>query len=85
MRRSVKLFVVGLVAVLGYGMLQGVSLSNVQDKQGTLLAHDVYFTLKDNSPAAKKTTRGPALTTWLRGRLARRSGTATARGASKAA
>ena len=54
MRRTVKLFVVGLVALLGYAMVQGVSLSNAQNKEGTSLAHDVYFTLKDSSPAAKK-------------------------------
>jgi len=54
MRRTVKLFVVGVVALLGYAMLQGVSLSNAQKSEGTSLAHDVYFTLKDNSPAAKK-------------------------------
>ena len=54
MQRTVKLFVVGLAAFLGYAMLQGVSSSNAQNKEGSLLSHDVYFSLKDNSPAAKK-------------------------------
>jgi len=54
MLRTVKLLVVGFVALLGYAMLQGVNVSNAQSKEGLLLSHDVYFSLKDNTPAAKK-------------------------------
>jgi hypothetical protein len=54
MKRYVKWIAVGIVAMLGVALLQEDSISLAQNKEATLLAHDVYFTLKDNSPAAKK-------------------------------
>jgi Stress responsive A/B Barrel Domain len=54
MRRSLFLASVAIVALVGYALLQDVSASNVKEKASTQLSHDVYFTLKDNSPEAKK-------------------------------
>ena len=54
MRRTVKWIAGGIVALLGFAVLQDVNVSNAQNKEGVLLAHDVYFSLKDNSPAEKK-------------------------------
>ena len=55
MRRSLLFASLGIIAVLGLAMLQGVNPSRAQEKDALLLSHDVYFSLKDNSPAAKKT------------------------------
>ena len=53
--RRVSLFAsVGIIAVLGLALLHNANSSRAQDKDGPLLSHDVYFALKDNSPAAKK-------------------------------
>src|SRR5947209_2664694 len=54
MRRSLFFASLAVVAVVGYALLQDVSASNVKEKESTLLSHDVYFSLKDNSPEAKK-------------------------------
>src|SRR5438105_2129115 len=54
MRRTMKFAFIALVAVVGYCLMQGVSASVVQKKEKTMLSHDVYFSLKDNSPAAKQ-------------------------------
>lgn len=42
------------VAVFALVGLAVVPSSNAQKKEGAMLSHDVYFTLKDNSPEAKK-------------------------------
>ena len=54
MRRSLVLASVAVVAFIGYALLQNGNSSHAQQKEGTMLSHDVYFTLKDNSPEAKK-------------------------------
>src|SRR5437588_6787826 len=54
MRRTMKLATIGIAVILGHALLQGVNPSIAQNKDGLLLSHDVYFSLKDNSPAAKK-------------------------------
>src|ERR1700735_1245443 len=54
MRRTLTFLSIGIVALLGIALLKGDSISTAQPKEGTLLSHDVYFTLKDNSPEAKK-------------------------------
>ena len=52
--RRISLFAsVGIIAVLGLAMLQNANSSLAQGKDGPLLSHDVYFALKDNSPAAR--------------------------------
>lgn len=53
MRRSLILASVALAAVVGVILSQGVNSLEAQQKGGTMLSHDVYFSLKDNSPAAK--------------------------------
>jgi hypothetical protein len=54
MRRSLFLASLALCTLVGYALLQDASASNVKEKENTLLSHDVYFTLKDNSADAKK-------------------------------
>jgi hypothetical protein len=54
MRRTLTYLSIGIVALLGIVLLNGGSVSNAQQKEGTLLSHDVYFSLKDNSLEAKK-------------------------------
>jgi hypothetical protein len=54
MRRTVMFTSVAVAALFGFAVLHGVNSSNAQQKEGTLLSHDVYFSLKDNSPEAKK-------------------------------
>jgi len=53
MRRSLMFASVGVVALIGYALLQDAP-SEAQQKEGTMLSHDVYFQLKDNSPEAKQ-------------------------------
>lgn len=45
---------IAVVGVFTYALSHGGSVSVAQEKDGMLLSHDVFFTLKDNSPAAKK-------------------------------
>jgi Stress responsive A/B Barrel Domain len=45
---------IGLVGLFTYVLAQGDGVSGAQEKEGLLLSHDVYFSLKDNSAAAKK-------------------------------
>ena len=52
MRRKLLAGVIGLAIVLGVVLLRGSS--EAQDKKSTMLSHDVYFSLKDSSPEAKK-------------------------------
>ncbi len=54
MRRTVLFASAGLIALLGVAMFHGVNPANAQKKEGKMLSHDVYFQLKDNSPAAKQ-------------------------------
>ncbi len=54
MRQTLKFVALAVVAVVGYAALQGVDASVLQKKEKMMLSHDVYFSLKDNSPAAKQ-------------------------------
>jgi hypothetical protein len=54
MRRTLTGLSIGIVVLIGLALLNGGSESNAQQKEDTLLSHDVYFSLKDNSPEAKK-------------------------------
>ena len=54
MRRSLALASVAVIALVGYAAFNSGNSSQAQEKEGTMLSHDVYFTLKDNSPEAKK-------------------------------
>jgi Stress responsive A/B Barrel Domain len=54
MRRSLFFASLAILALGGYVLLQDVSASNGKEKESTMLSHDVYFSLKDNSPDAKK-------------------------------
>jgi hypothetical protein len=54
MRRSLLLASVAVIILIGYATLNSGNSSQAQQKEGTMLSHDVYFTLKDNSPEAKK-------------------------------
>src|SRR5215218_7641756 len=54
MRRTVSYLAVGVAALIGALLLQGDRATQAQQKGSQLLSHDVYFSLKDNSPAAKQ-------------------------------
>src|ERR1700682_3246226 len=54
MRRSLVFASLAILALVGYALLQDVSASNVKEKESNMLSHDVYFSLKDNSPEAKR-------------------------------
>src|ERR1019366_8001669 len=54
MRRTPLLVSMGIVAVLGFAFLLGSTPTTAQPKGDTALSHDVYFSLKDSSPTAKK-------------------------------
>jgi hypothetical protein len=54
MRRSLLLASVALFALVGYAALHGLQASHSQPKETGMISHDVYFSLKDNSPEAKK-------------------------------
>jgi hypothetical protein len=54
MRRTFLFASVAVIALAGYALLQSVSPSHAQQKETNMLSHDVYFSLKDNSPQAKK-------------------------------
>jgi hypothetical protein len=54
MHRSMSFLAFAVAAVLSVVFLQGQNTSNAQTKEEQLVSHDVFFTLKDNSPAAKK-------------------------------
>ena len=54
MRRSLFFVAIALVGLGGYWAVQGVNHSRAQQKDGKMLSHDVYFSLKDNSPDGKK-------------------------------
>jgi hypothetical protein len=54
MRRTLLFASIGIVGLFTYALLQGDGVSSAQEKDGMLLSHDVFFSLKDNSPAAKK-------------------------------
>ena len=52
MRRSLTLASIAVLTLVGYTLIQ--SGSEAQQKEGTMISHDVYFSLKDGSPEAKK-------------------------------
>jgi hypothetical protein len=45
---------IAIAGLLVYAAWHGVNASSQQTKESTMLSHDVYFALKDNSPDAKK-------------------------------
>lgn len=51
MRRTLFFASIAVVALVG---LSAVPSSEAKKKEGPMLSHDVYFSLKDNSPEAKK-------------------------------
>lgn len=53
MRRTLLLASIGII-VLGLAWLNGVQPTLAQKKDGPAISHDVYFSLKDASPAGKK-------------------------------
>jgi hypothetical protein len=53
MIRTIKFAVAGAVVVAALAFAHDVA-TLAGAKSGEMLSHDVYFTLKDNSPAAKK-------------------------------
>ena len=54
MRRTWFVGMICFVLGLGVAAWQFGSESHAQPKSGPMLSHDVYFSLKDNSPEAKK-------------------------------
>jgi hypothetical protein len=54
MRRIVSIASVVGIAILSVVLLHSHSATNAQGKKEMLLCHDVFFSLKDNSPAAKQ-------------------------------
>jgi|ERR1043165_3774325 hypothetical protein len=53
MRRTLLFATLGMAAVLSAVLFYNTN-TNAQNKGPTMLSHDVFFTLKDNSPEAKK-------------------------------
>ena len=54
MRRTLLFASVAIIGLAGHALLQSVSSSHAQQKESNMLSHDVYFSLKDNSPEAKR-------------------------------
>ena len=54
MRRSLLFASIGLIGIFTYSLAQRDAVSIAQEKGGLLLSHDVFFSLKDGSAAAKK-------------------------------
>jgi hypothetical protein len=54
MRRSLLIASVAVFALAGLMAAHGLKASNTQTKEKGMISHDVYFSLKDNSPDAKK-------------------------------
>jgi len=54
MVRTLLFASVAVIALAGHALLSSVSPSHAQQKESNMLSHDVYFSLKDNSPQAKK-------------------------------
>jgi hypothetical protein len=55
MRRSLLLVSFAVCLLAGLALAQGANPPTAKQKESSLLSHDVYFSLKDNSPDAKKT------------------------------
>lgn len=53
MRRPLLLASFGILVLLGALMFTSMNAANAQKKEGKMLSHDVYFSLKDNSPEAR--------------------------------
>jgi len=54
MRRTLLFTSVAIIGLAAHALLQSVSSSHAQQKESNMLSHDVYFSLKDNSPEAKR-------------------------------
>jgi hypothetical protein len=54
MRRTLLFASVAIIGLAGHALWQSVNLSHAQQKESNMLSHDVYFSLKDNSPEAKR-------------------------------
>ena len=54
MVRTLLFASVAVIALAGHALLSSVSPSHAQQKESNMLSHDVYFSLKDNSPEAKR-------------------------------
>jgi hypothetical protein len=54
MRRTLLFASVAIIGLASHALLQSVSSSHAQQKESNMLSHDVYFSLKDNSPEAKR-------------------------------
>ena len=54
MRRSLLFASLAVAGLFTYTLLEYSSVSSAAQEKGQLLSHDVYFTLKDSSPEAKK-------------------------------
>ncbi len=54
MLRTLLFASVAVIGLAGHALLPSVSPSHAQQKESNMLSHDVYFSLKDNSPEAKK-------------------------------
>ena len=54
MRKTVVFGVVTALAVGGFVAFFGQNTTEAGKKGGMMVSHDVYFSLKDNSPEAKK-------------------------------
>lgn len=54
MRRNLLFASLAVVALAVVAVMHGAGESKVKSKGSVMLSHDVYFSLKDNSPAAKQ-------------------------------
>src|SRR5712671_6632961 len=54
MRRTLLASSIAIMTLAGFALWHGAGPSHAQQKGGPMLSHDVYFSLKDNSPEAKK-------------------------------
>jgi Stress responsive A/B Barrel Domain len=54
MRKSLILLAVVALVVAGYAAFGSRNVSEAGGEKGAMLSHDVYFSLKDSSPAAKQ-------------------------------
>jgi Stress responsive A/B Barrel Domain len=55
MRKTISLGIVMVLAATGYFAFLGTNPSEAGKKGDTMISHDVYFSLTDNSPKAKQT------------------------------
>ena len=62
MRRTVLFLSLAAALLVGYSLMQDGN-ATAQTKEGHLISHDVFFTLKDNSAESKKKLVGAARNT----------------------